>query len=212
MEPFTIPDIPGNLDWINTPLDWKIEFKGSLSPSGSPTPSGSLTIVAGPETDWFIDPAGKILKNDAPVAVFTPPDEDFILSARVQVEFASAYDAGSLQVRVSPDQWAKLCFEASPRQPTVVSVVTRGVSDDCNSVLIDGDEVYLRLSRTAPAFAFHYSRDGKTWHFVRHFTLGKLADYKIGFSAQSPFGSQCKVNFSEITYRPGGVSDIRSGE
>lgn len=200
MKPFTLADIPGKLEWMNTPLDWKIE------------PDNSLTIVAGPETDWFIDPAGKILKNDAPVAVFVPPDENFTLSARVQVEFASAYDAGSLQVRVSPDLWAKLCFEASPQQPTVVSVVTRGVSDDCNSVLIDGDAVFLRLSRDAQAFAFHYSLDGKSWHFVRHFTLGKLENYKIGFSSQSPFGLQCKVNFSELKYRPGGVRDIRSGE
>jgi regulation of enolase protein 1 (concanavalin A-like superfamily) len=206
MTSFTLTDIPGKLEWLNTPLDWKIELNGSLFPAGS------LTIVAGPETDWFSDPAGKILKNDAPVAIFSPPDEDYILSARVQVEFASPYDAGSLQVRVSPDLWAKLCFEASPHKPTVVSVFTRGVSDDCNSVLIDGHEIYLRLSRNAPAFAFHYSLDGKTWHFVRHFTLGKLASYKIGFSSQSPFGLQCKVNFSEITYRPGGVSDIRSGE
>jgi hypothetical protein len=50
------------------------------------------------------------------------------------VEFASVYDAGVLLVHASERQWAKLCFEYSPQQrPTLVTVVTRGTSDDCNS-------------------------------------------------------------------------------
>jgi regulation of enolase protein 1 (concanavalin A-like superfamily) len=90
-------------------------------------------------TDLFTDPATGIPQDNAPVALFTPPDASFLLSAKVAVDFAADFDAGSLQVRVSDDHWGKLCFEYSPqREPMVVSVVTRGASDDCNHVIVDG--------------------------------------------------------------------------
>ena len=57
----------------------------------------------------------------------------------------ATYDAGVLTLRRRDDLWAKLCFERSPQgEPMVVSVVTRGVSDDCNSFVVDGRSVWLR--------------------------------------------------------------------
>jgi hypothetical protein len=201
MTVFMVPTIPGEFQWKNRPLDWKVE------------PGNSLTIIAGEGTDWFIDPAGTYTQDSAPSALFLPPDENFLLSAKVAVGFASAFDAGVLQVRERDDLWAKLCFEYSPqRQPMIVSVVTREVSDDCNSVPIEGQEVYLRIARSAQTFAFHYSQDGRYWHLVRYFTLGKLDNLRVGFSSQSPTGQQCGVVFSEISYRPGTLKDNRSGE
>jgi regulation of enolase protein 1 (concanavalin A-like superfamily) len=129
------------------------------------------------------------------------------------VEFASDYDAGVLFLYVRDDVWAKLCFEYSPQhRPMVVSVVTRGTSDDCNSVIIDKNEVYLRIFRSGPTFAYHYSTDGKVWHMVRYFTLGELGGLRAGFEAQSPTGKGCAVVFSEVSYRQGALKDIRSGE
>ena len=81
-----------------------------------------------PDSDWFADPAGDAVKDDAPAALFIPPDQDFTLSARVAVDFASTFDAGVLQLRESDSLWAKLCFEYSPQgQPMIVSV-WQGVS------------------------------------------------------------------------------------
>ncbi|MCI0397216.1 MAG: DUF1349 domain-containing protein [Chloroflexi bacterium] len=201
MTTFTLPAIPGILHWQHQPLDRQI------------VPDNSLAITAGKETDWFIDPAGNYRKDNAPAALFTPADENFILSAKVRVDFASAFDAGALQVRERGDLWAKLCFEYSPQQrPMIVSVVTRSHSDDCNSTTIEGNEIYLRLARNAQTFAFHYSQDGRYWHLVRYFTLGKLDNLRVGFSSQSPLGQACRALFSEITYRPETLKDIRSGE
>jgi regulation of enolase protein 1 (concanavalin A-like superfamily) len=201
MTPFTLPAIPAVLQWTNDPLDRRIG------------PGDALTIVAGAATDWFVDPGGAYAKDDSPGALFVPPDANFLLSARVTVEFASAFAAGALQVRVRDDLWAKLCFEYSPQQqPMIVSVVTRGISDDCNSVVIDGPEVYLRIAQTPETTAFHYSRDGRHWHFVRYFTLGKLSELRVGFSSQSPTGGRCTAVFSEISYRAGILKDRRSGE
>lgn len=201
MTTFTVPTIPGELQWYIPPVEWSYD------------PGKGLFILAGPQTDWFSDPAGTSTKDNAPCALTALPDEPFLLSAKVSVGFASAFDAGVLQIRVADDRWAKLCFEYSPQQqPMIVSVVTRGVSDDCNSVVVDGTEVYLRIARTPQTLAFHYSQDGQFWHFVRYFSLGLTESLRVGFSAQSPTGEQCRAVFTEITYRRGSLQDNRNGE
>lgn len=199
--PFTLPRIPRGLTWANEPLDWAIG------------PDGSLSIVAGEATDWFIDPNGEYDNASAPAALFNPPDGDFLLTARVSVDFNSTFDAGVLQVRTGDDQWAKFCFEFSPdRQPMIVSVVTRGISDDCNSVVIEGHEVYLRVAATPASIAFHHSLDGKFWHMVRYFALERKSALQVGFSSQSPMGKRCAAVFSGIEYVAGRLVDNRSGE
>jgi regulation of enolase protein 1 (concanavalin A-like superfamily) len=191
----------GEIKWKNSPLDWKVDSRGNL------------TIISGDHTDWFNDPGTEQVHGNAPIALFTPPDGSFLLSAKVTVDFQSTFDAGVLHVRVDDERWAKLCFEYSPDgQPTIVSVVTRGRSDDCNSVTIKGNEVYLRVAITPLTIGFHYSTDGATWHFVRYFTLGKVKTVQVGFSAQSPLGPQCRAVFSDIQYRAGRLKDYRSGE
>ncbi len=201
MTAFTLPSVPGELYWKNPPLDWKVE------------PGPSLAILAGEATNWFVDPGGTVAEDNAPAALFAPPNENFLLSAKVTVEFASTFDAGVLQVRERDDLWGKLCFEYSPqRQPMIVSVVTRGASDDCNSVPVQGHTVFLRIARNAQTFAFHYSLNGRYWHMVRYFTLGQLGALRVGFSAQSPTGQQCRAVFSEIAYRVGTLADNRNGE
>ena len=201
MDEFRIIGIPGPLGWINKPAAWQLK------------PDRSLVIDAGKETDWFADPALESVKDDAPAAVFTTNDRNFIVSARVNVAFASTFDAGVIQIRASASHWGKLCFEYSPQgQPMIVSVVTRGRSDDCNSKVIDGNQVYLRAARLDQTFAFHYSIDGRTWPMVRYFTLGPVDELRVGFSSQSPTGPGCRSVFSEIGYEPRRLGDIRSGE
>ncbi|HEX2906046.1 MAG TPA: DUF1349 domain-containing protein, partial [Phototrophicaceae bacterium] len=109
--------------------------------------------------------------------------------------------------------WAKLCLELSPQgQVMVVSVVTRGTSDDCNSIPVAGNSAYLRVAKQERAFAFHYSLDGVRWDFVRYFTLGDVSNVEMGFLAQSPMGNGCTARFQKITYVPGKLNDLRSGE
>ena len=173
----------------------------------------TLSMAAGPQTDWFYDPAGRKHSSNAPVALFSPPDESCLLSAKVKVGFNSTFDAGVLFIYADDERWAKLCLEYAPTdKPMVVSVVTRGKSDDCNSVYIDDNSIYLRLYRQGDRLAFHYSEDSDYWHMVRHFTIEDLQNVRLGFSVQAPTGEGCQVEFSEITYRAGELSDIRSGE
>jgi uncharacterized protein len=194
--------IPRDLHWKNDPVGWNVG------------PDNSLQITAGAKTDWFVDPSGKSLAStNAPAALFTPRDKHFLLSAKVTVHFTSAFDAGVLFVYEREDLWAKLCFEYSPQnRPMSVSVVTHGPSDDCNSAVIDGNTVFLRVARMGEAFGLHYSLDGTYWHMVRYFTLGNVKHLRIGFEAQSPTGEGCMVIFSEITYRPDLLKEMRTGE
>jgi uncharacterized protein len=199
-EPPAIAALPMQLRWLAPPVRWSV-------PSG-----GSLMLAAGPRTDLFADPQGAAPVLNAP-ALVGDPRGDFLLSARVTVEFAATFDAGVLVLFANESSWAKLCFEYSPQgRPMVVSVVTRGVSDDCNSVEIDGDRVWLRIARVGPAFAFHASTDGSDWQFVRHFALEPGDEPAVGFAAQSPTGEGCMATFEEVGYRPERLGDLRSGE
>ena len=201
MSEFTLSSIPNRLQWRNRPLDWD---------AGDGT---RLTITAAELTDLFIDPSGAGVTDNLSSAMFVPPDASFLLSARVAVDFASTYDAGVLLLMERDDLWAKLCFEYSPQQePTVVSVVTRETSDDCNSTVIKGREVFLRIAHTPDATAFHYSLDGRFWQMVRYFSLGRLSYPKVGLASQSPTGKKCTSVFTEIAYAPGALKDRRNGE
>jgi len=93
----------------------------------------------------------------------------------------------------------------------VVSVVTRDLSDDCNSAVVGADHVWLRVSRIGAAFAFHSSSDGATWNLVRHFALPPTDELLVGFEAQSPLGEGCTASFTEVDYAMQRLPDLRSG-
>jgi regulation of enolase protein 1 (concanavalin A-like superfamily) len=168
-------------------------------------------MTAGARTDLFVDPQGSPPMLNAP-SLLARPNGDYQLSARVTVDFASTFDAGVLALHAHDGAWAKLCFEYSPQgEAMVVSVVTRGVSDDANAFAVEGRQVWLRVSRLGPAHAFHASTDGSDWRFVRHFALEPANDLSVGFLAQSPTGAGCAVQFDQIVYRPERLADLRSG-
>ncbi|MEV5410866.1 DUF1349 domain-containing protein [Thermopolyspora sp. NPDC052614] len=197
-DPILLPVFPAPLRPLNQPAGWRIEA------------DDALTLSAGPGTDLFTDPGGPGRYANAP-ALLGRLDGDFTLSARITTDLASTYDAGVLLLYAGEDTWAKFCLELSPQgRPTVVSVVNRGVSDDCNSIPVKGEEVRLRISRLGPAFAFHVALGSDFWHLIRYFALD--GDPEVGFLAQSPTGPGCTARFDEIAYSPKCLSDLRSGE
>jgi regulation of enolase protein 1 (concanavalin A-like superfamily) len=190
-------NLPG-LAWLKEPASFQSTAK-------------TLTITAPAKTDWFVDPNGSAHHDSAPALLFEA-EKDFILSARVTVDFKSTYDAGVLAFYQHPKSWAKLCFERSPQgSPMIVSVVTKGTSDDCNSVPMTENTVYLRLAKIGKTCAFHSSTSGDFWHMVRYFAL-EDTPLKAGFLVQSPTGKSCKVKFSEVKFEYKTLEDIRSGE
>lgn len=94
----------------------------------------------------------------------------------------------------------------------VVSVVTRGASDDANSFTLPINEVWLRISRMQEVYAFHASRDGVEWKLIRVFTLGnEIENHQVGFVAQAPIGNGCEVTFREIAFTYSTLVELRDG-
>ena len=189
-----------------------------LEPSGNPAlgaavSGSSLVLTCGAKSDLFIDPAGEEgARPDAGRLTGLPGDLDFTLAARVTVRFASAFDAGVLLLYLSERRWAKLCYEFSPQhKPTAVTVVTRGTSDDSNSFETAGGPLWLRITRSGRAWAFHASSDGAWWRLLRYFTLGEASGARVGFLVQSPAGQGCTAVFDDIAYKPGAPADLRDG-
>lgn len=194
------------LDGFPVPLAWM------LPPASWSVTEGGLTVAAGPGTDLFIDPADGNQTLTAP-CLLGAVEGDFQLSARVRVGFTATYDAGVLVALVDGQTWGKLCFEQSPQgRPMIVSVVTRGVSDDANAFTVDGDSVWLRISRIATTYAFHASIDGSWWHLIRHFRLdGRPGPVSVGFETQSPMGDGCTAVFDQIRHVGRRLAELRDG-
>jgi len=187
----SIKSIPYVMHFENTALDYKMIGDNHLRFS---SPGNS---------DLFISPDGFYAINKSPRLIFKP-DSDFILTAKIQLEFKSKWDAGVLLVYNDAKHFAKFCFESDFKgQPRVVSVVCNMTADDCNSMTIDKNEVFYRITGSSKGntFGFYYSADGKSWFPVRTFKLDKTDDLHIGFSAQSPVGKSCLVDFSNIDFQ-----------
>jgi regulation of enolase protein 1 (concanavalin A-like superfamily) len=180
--------------------------------------SGAVVAAAPGHTDLYLNPAGEGSADaesmlNAATLLGQPPAGNFRLSARVTVDFRAQYDAGVLLLWSDEQHWGKFCFEFSPAaEPMVVSVVTRGVSDDANAFVVGGRSVWLRVSRIDRVYAFHAATDGTTWQMVRVFTLGdEVAGHRIGFEAQSPTGDGCTVTFDDIKFIAQRLGDLRDG-
>jgi len=180
--------LPGPLIWQHSPASWKVD-------SGQ-----TLSIAAAGSTDWFISPMGDGHRDNSPRLLFKPAS-DFVLSAKVTIDFRAHWDGAALVVYGNDTLWAKLCFEETiDGQPSIVSVVTKGLSDDANSIAISGSSVFLKVARAGQAIFFYASTDGEHWTIIRAFSLGAASDLRAGFSSQSPAGTGCAASFSQIRY------------
>jgi regulation of enolase protein 1 (concanavalin A-like superfamily) len=198
-----------------------LPFPLTASPDGVWTVDDRAGTVAGTapaRTDLYVNPAGADSADaqsllNAATLLGLPPAGDFQFSARVTVGFRAQYDAGVLLLWLDDHHWAKLCFEFSPAQdPMVVSVVTRGVSDDANAFTVPGRSVWLRVSRIGGVYAYHASTDGTSWTMVRVFSLtDEPARHQVGFEVQSPTGDGCTVTFDDVRFASRTLSDLRDG-
>lgn len=184
-----LPDFPKTFHWRNDPAAWNAK-------------DGVLTIEAAKKTDWYVMPTNGEQVASSPLLLFPAP-EDFWFSAKITIDFKSQFDAGALIVYADEKNWVKFAFE-SPNGKTggIVSVVTRGISDDNTGQAIEGNSVYLEVSKTGQAIFLYFSTDGKKWNVTRVFVLGSGQPLQFGFSAQSPTGDGSTATFSEIHFKP----------
>ena len=75
-----------SLSWENPPQSWQ------------PLPGGGMRVFVQPRVDYFQDPAGTHVKDDAPY-LWQPVQGDFVAQAHLRPTFATTWDAGALMAR-----------------------------------------------------------------------------------------------------------------
>lgn len=105
-------------------------------------------------------------------------------------------------------------FALSPQGfPTVVSVVTKQTSDDCDGPRLAQGLVWLRLYLQGEVVAFHFSEDGEFWRFARTFSLRRHpgGSVTLGLAAQAPMGAGCEAVFRSVSVSHDLITDFRNG-
>lgn len=192
------------------------EFQPNVNASGEiEIRSDGAVISANAKTDWFFHPNGEFRQTNVPSLVLETTDPVISIVAQVSVDFSGTYDAGALFIQTASDQWAKLAYELSPQAiPTIVSVVTKKTSDDCDGPRLPSGTVWLRLYVHESIVAFHFSEDGKVWRFNRTFSLPRETDVpvKLGLLAQAPLGGGCSARFRAVSVERNVIPDFRNGQ
>jgi uncharacterized protein len=195
----TIPSIPYPLHWDNDPVKFSIQ-------------KNSLTIVAGEKTDMFRDPNVTYNTDNAPKLLFKA-DENFVLTASIEHAFTSKWDGGAIVIKSDSLNWIKFCFEKDyTGAKRVVSVVTKNISDDCNSAAITGNKIFYKVAKADNVITLYYSADGKKWLLIRHLQFEAKPGFEVGFLSQSPTGTRCTVKFADIHYSNRKIKDPYLGE
>ncbi|HVS96663.1 MAG TPA: DUF1349 domain-containing protein [Puia sp.] len=194
-----LASLPRPLFWENSPL--------AFTAAG-----GSFTIEAGPKTDMFRDPNVTYNTDNAPKLLFVA-DSNFVLTAAIHHDFVSKWDGGAIVLKADSLNWIKFCFEKDyTGQRRVVSVVTKDISDDCNSAAVAGNTVHYKIAKAGNVITLYFSKGGRHWFLIRHLTFDGIGPLKLGFLAQSPTGGHCTVTFSDIHYSTRKIADPYTGE
>ncbi|HEX5167757.1 MAG TPA: DUF1349 domain-containing protein [Cyclobacteriaceae bacterium] len=194
-----LASIPYALTWENIPEKYSIE-------------GNTLTIIAGEKTDMFHDPNVAYNTDNAPKLLFHA-DHNFILIASIEHSFLNKWDGGALVIKSDSLNWIKFCFEKDyTGAKRVVSVVTKNISDDCNSMEISTNKVFYKIAKADNVITLYYSQDGAKWFLIRHVRFDVKPGFQVGFLAQSPTGTQCEVIFSDIRYEARKIKDPYAGE
>jgi uncharacterized protein len=192
-----IPGVEGDFRWINEPLDSRIAHQ-------------EVSISSREKTDWFVDPETLHVTSNAP-ALVCRIHGDFTISALFGVEFRATFDAGALVMFYDTEHWVKFALEYSPQgKGAVVSVITRGESDESLSRIGYDSPLYLRISRVGRTVALHSSVDSHWWELERYCRFD-FPEVDVGFESQSPTGEGTTARFEAISFSASGIKDFRGG-
>lgn len=178
----------------------------------------AIEIIAPAHTDFFCNGGAGQEEGIDPESLCNAPfyyaevEGDFVLRTKVTHAFESVYDSCSIMVMQDMTHWAKSCFERTDfGTHAVVSVVTKGNSDDANGPNVEGDAVWLQMCRKGDSFAFHYSLDGERFYMTRFFTMPVGPVAKVGLLAQAPTGQGGVRRYEQLSIEARTVANIRMG-
>lgn len=195
-----------------------MEFKW-LNESEIKKSENRLEITAPAETDFFCGSIEDCEEGILPETLCNAPfyyteiDGDFVLKVKVSHDFIDTYDSASVMVMKDLNCWAKCCYELTDfGTHAVVSVVTKGDSDDANGCDLEGKSAWLQVCRVGSNFAFHYSTDGEHFYMMRYFSLPVENVVKVGLLAQAPTGNGGVRVYEDLSIEKKTVRNIRAGK
>lgn len=177
---------------------------------------GVMDFRCGGQTDFFCDPAeGKQPVATAPMLLAEVDNtKPFTFTAKVTPGFTpeGVYTAADLFVFAGDRLWQKLAFEQDERgNHRVVSVRTRGTSDDNNHDVVTQPWVYLKISSDTRTLACYYSLDKQEWRMVRLYRNEYPATIWLGLCSQCPTGEGCVNTFEDVSLEQVSVKNFRLG-
>lgn len=192
--------------WIN---------EGTISTEGE-----RIEIYAPKGSDFFYNNGSVNEEGITPESLcnapfyYTEVNGDFVMKVKVSHEFKDTYDSSSVMVMVDMKNWAKACFEKTDFDThAAVSVVSRnGECDDANGCNIEGNTVWLQITRVDNSFAFHFSEDGEHYFMMRFFNLPADKTVKVGLLAQAPQGNGGSRVYENLSIENRTVKNIRFGK
>ncbi len=175
-----------------------------------------LEFRCGEKRDFFCDPNGGILSNRTAPLLLTKVDnaKSFTFISKVSPQFTEkdTYNAGDLFVFVNDTVWQKFAFEQDERgRRRIVTVRTRGTSDDNNHDEITDTSVYLKISSDTRTIASYYSTDKERWQLARLYKNDYPRELWVGICNQCPQGKGSVSLFEDISLEQNSVSDFRLG-
>lgn len=175
--------------------------------------SDHIELLSAGKTDFFLAPDGSSCKTNAPLLLAeTDNTRPFTFIAKVIPEFKNIYDAGAVFVYVDNEFWQKFAFEMDEEKNTrIVTVRTKGSSDDNNHSIIIQESVYLKISSDTRQIGFYYSRDKEIWNMARLYRNDFPDRIYLGISSQSPTGDGNQTLFENISLTDTPVNDFRMG-
>lgn len=192
------PQLLDKMAWLQQPDTFMLE-------------ANSLKVVVAKGTDYFNNPEDSTVVGTAPF-LYQAIEGDFVAKALVAPDFTDQWNAVALMVHMDSTNWIKFAFENSDATgPGIVSVVTKGSSDDANGVVLkDTQAVWLAIARKGDNYSMHYAVDGHNYHMARLTSLPAQATVKIGLEAQCPVGDGAThlVHCFELEKRT--VADLRN--
>jgi uncharacterized protein len=175
---------------------------------------GAVTIASGAKRDFFREPDGSAVYDNAPV-LLTAIDNarPFTFTVRVTPALKRTYDAGALYVWARGNLWLKMALEQDERgKSRMVTVRTAGTSDDNNHDVVSGAATYMRIASDTKSIGFYYSADATSWQLIRVFRNDYPAKLWLGLSAQSPMGDGNNARFDQVALTAIAIKDFRMGQ
>ena len=189
-----------DFQWMNKPQDYDMV-------------DNTISIKAMKGTDYFNNPEDGSITATAPF-YYQQVEGDFVATALVEPDFGAMWNACALMVHIDSSHWIKFAFENSDATgKSIVTVVTREVSDDANGVLLsDHKKVWLKMVRKGDNYAMHWSIDGEGYKMARLSSLPSPPIVKVGLEAQSPVGDLANHQWLYFNIEKKTVKDLRKGE